>query len=86
MNYKENERKERSYLPGDKKMTYLNENGNEISKDAYINDVYEQFDAMFLKSKIEKAIDYVTEHFGQMSSDEMVYMIDEYNVMYSIKF
>ena len=67
-------------------MTYLNENGKEITKDAYITDVYEQFDAMFSKSKIEKAVDYVTEHFGQMSSDEMVYMIDEYNVMYSIKF
>lgn len=66
-------------------MTYLNENGKEISKEAYIKDVYEQFDAMFSKSKIENAIDYVTEHFGQMSSDEMVYMIDEYNVFYSIR-
>ncbi len=67
-------------------MTYLNENGKEITKNAYIKDVYEQFDAMFSMSNIEKAIDYVTERFGQMSSDEMVYMIDEYNVMYSIKF
>lgn len=65
-------------------MTYLNENGKEITKDAYIKDVYEQFDAEFSISKIEKAVDYVTDHFGQMDSDEMTYMIDEYNVMYSI--